>query len=95
MHNEYRLEEDKDANRKDIWQVSLAFETEVLSDITAVANIGMERNSDTASSTHPAFLLGGIIYSVSEILDIDLGIKAGLNNPETNYAFLAGATVSF
>lgn len=93
MHNEYKLKEDEEANRKDIWDISLASEAEVLTNLTAVANIGMERNSDKASSTHPAFVLGGIIYSVSEVVDIDFGIKAGLNSPETDYSLLSGVAV--
>ncbi|MEW6419982.1 MAG: hypothetical protein AB1480_18015 [Nitrospirota bacterium] len=33
---------------------------------------------DGISDTHPAFVLGGIIYSISENLDMDFGIKGGL-----------------
>jgi len=89
-HNEYELEEDKDANRKDIWHVSLASQIDVMKDLTVVANIGVERNADRESNTHPAFLLGGLIYSLSENIDIDFGYKAGLNKPETDYLVLSG-----
>jgi hypothetical protein len=44
---------------------------------------------------HPAFILGGVIYSITESLDIDFGIKAGLNDVETDYAFLAGLAFRF
>jgi hypothetical protein len=88
MRNEYELE--AEANRKDIWHVSLAAETEVTNDLVAVANIGAERNPDKASNTHPTFILGGVVYSIDDRLDIDLGVKAGLNSPETDFALLAG-----
>lgn len=89
-NNEYKLQADKDANRKSIWHVSLASEVEVVKDLKAVANIGMERNPDKTSNTHPAFILGGLIYSITENIAIDLGVKAGLNKPETDLTFLAG-----
>ena len=95
MRNEYKLQEDKDANRKDLWHASLASQVEVMKDLTAVANIGVERNTDKESNTHPAFVLGGLIYSVTENFDIDTGVKAGLNKPETDLTFLAGLAVRF
>jgi hypothetical protein len=94
-HNEYELQEDKDANRKGIWHASLASEVEVVKDLKLVANIGMGRNPDRTSNTHPSFILGGIIYSVSENFDVDFGVKGGLNKPETDYSILAGIAVRF
>jgi outer membrane protein assembly factor BamA len=93
--NEYKLKENKEANRKDIWHVSLAAEAEVAKDLRLVANTGMERNADRESHTHPAFILGGLIYSVSEGLDLDFGIKAGINKSETDYTLLAGIARRF
>ncbi|MDI6775724.1 MAG: transporter [Syntrophales bacterium] len=93
--NEYKLQEDKDDNRKDIWHASLAGEVEVVKNLKVVANIGVERNADEASSTHPAFILGGLIYSLSENFDIDFGVKGGLNKPETDYSILAGIALRF
>lgn len=95
MHNEYDRREDEDANRKEIWHASLATQTEVIKNLTAVANIGVERNPDKESNTHPAFVLGGLIYSITENFDIDAGIKAGLNKPETDLTFLAGMAMRF
>ena len=92
VRNEYKLQADEDANRKDIWHVSLASQVEVVKDLDLVANIGMERNPDKTSDTHPAFILGGLVYSISENLDIDLGVKGGLNKTETDYSVLAGIT---
>jgi len=68
---------------------------EVIKDIKLVANIGAERNPDKSSNTHPVFIIGGLIYSISEDFDIDFGIKAGLNKPETDYSVLAGITWRF
>ncbi len=95
IHNEYKLQADEDANRKDIWHVSLASQVEVVKDLKVVANIGLERNSDKTSNIDPAFLLGGVIYSITESLDLDAGVKAGLNKPETDITYLAGVTKRF
>lgn len=94
-HNEYKLQADKDANRKDIWHTSLAAEVEVMKDLKVVGNIGMKRNPDKTSNTHPAFILGGLIYSISENVAVDAGVKAGLNKPETDLTLLAGITFRF
>lgn len=92
---EYKLQKDKDSNKKDIWHLSLAGEVEVMKNLKAVTNIGVERNSNKTSNTPPAFILGGIIYSISENFDIDLGKKRGLNKPETDYTILVGMALRF
>ncbi len=95
IRNEYKLQRDEDTNEKDIWHVSLASEVKVVKDLKAVANIGTERNHDKASNTNPAFLLGGLIYSIVENVDIDFGVKGGLTRPETDISYLAGISWRF
>lgn len=90
MRNEYMLVSDSEANRKDLWHLSLAAQFELIKGLKLVANAGIERNSDKESNLNPAFILGGLIYSVSENFDIDIGVKRGLNDPETDITFLAG-----
>jgi hypothetical protein len=92
MRNEYKLQADEDANRKDIWHVSVASQVEVVSNLNLAVNVGMERNPDRTSDTDPAFALAGFIYSITDNLDIDLGIKKALNKPETDTTILAGIT---
>jgi hypothetical protein len=92
IRNEYKLQADEEANRKDIWHVSLASQVEVVKDLNLVANIGMERNPDVTSDVNPAFVLGGFVYAVSEKIDLDFGVKGGLNKAETDMTFLAGVT---
>ncbi len=81
--------------RIDISHASLAGEVEAVKNLKVVGNVGRERNTDQTSNRHPAFILGGIIYSISENFDIDLGIKRGLNKPETDYAILVGIALRF
>ncbi|MDI6761874.1 MAG: transporter [Thermodesulfobacteriota bacterium] len=91
----YFRNENKVNERKDLWHVSLATEVEVVKDLKIVGNIGMERNPEKDSHRNPAFLLGGVIYSVTENLVLDFGVKYGLNKPETDYTLLVGISFRF
>jgi hypothetical protein len=91
----YKRNENQLEQREDIWHASLAGEYKVIQNLKLVANIGVERNIDPSSNTHPAFLLGGVIYSIRENLDCDVGIKVGLNETEKDVAFLGGIALRF
>ena len=91
----YVRNENKSDEREDIWHASLAGEVEVVKNLKVVADIGAERNPDKASDTHPAFIVGGLIYSLSESFDIDFGVKGGLNKTEADYSILTGITMRF
>lgn len=82
-------------DEKDLWHASFASTVAIAEHLTAVANIGVERNPDKLADTDPAFLLGGLIYSLSEGLDLDCGLKYGLTGSETDYTALAGVTWKF
>lgn len=94
-HTRFALEEDRDANRSDIWHASLAGTAEVLEGLQLVTNVGLETNPDKASDTPPAFAIAGAIYSLTDAVDVDLGVKFGLTKPETDLSLLAGLAVRF
>ena len=91
----YIRNENNADERKDIWHASLATTWEALKNLKLVANIGIERNRDDNASNDPAFLIGGVIYSVAENFDVDCGIKYGLNSSETDLSLMAGITFRF
>lgn len=91
----YKRNENTLEQREDIWHASLAGEYKVIQNLKLVANIGAESNTDKSSHTPPAFLLGGVIYSIRENLDFDFGIKIGLNEAEKDIAFLGGIALRF
>ncbi len=93
--NEYGLEEDELFLHNDIWHASFAGELNVTGEMVAVGNIGVETNPAKGADDHPAFLLGGLVYSVTDDFDLDAGVKWGLNDAETDTAFLAGMAVRF
>jgi hypothetical protein len=90
IRNENKVEE-----REDLWHASLAGEVKIAKELKIVANIGMERNPDKCSDSDQAFILGGIIYSVRENIDVDFGLKSRLNKLDTGYSALAGMTLRF
>lgn len=94
-HTPFKLKEDRDANRRDIWHASIAGTAEVMEGLQLAANVGLETNPDQTSNTPPVFCVAGAIYSVTEWLDVDLGVKVGLTKPETDVSLLAGLAVRF
>jgi len=93
--NNYKNEDDDAASRDDIWHASIAAELNMTERLRSVADIGTETSEDAKSGTHPVFLIGGLIYSVSDNLDLDIGLKCGLNDAETDTALLAGLATRF
>ncbi|PKN37043.1 MAG: transporter [Deltaproteobacteria bacterium HGW-Deltaproteobacteria-10] len=91
----YIRNENKVDERKDIWHASLATTWEVIKDVNLVVNVGIDRNPDKEAKNDTAFLIGGIIYSINENIDVDLGIKCGLTEPETDFSLLTGVAFRF
>jgi hypothetical protein len=91
-HNEFA---DDDGQRKDILSASLAATTQLTEKLQLVANVGAESNGESGNSTWPAFALAGAIWNVRENLDLDLGVKVGLNDQEADVTGLAGVVVRF
>lgn len=91
----YIMNENKADEEKNFWQASLAATYEAVKGLKVVGNIGIERNRDKTADKDPAFLLGGVIYSLSHSFDIDFGVKYGLTAPETDWSVMAGAAFRF
>jgi hypothetical protein len=53
------------------------------------------RNPDAESHIDAAFILGGLIYALTEDLSVDVGVKGGLTEPEADYTILAGMAWKF
>lgn len=90
FRNSNRLHE-----RRNLWFGSAAATVEVARGLNLAVNIGAERNTDRDANTDPAFILGGLIYSLWKDFDIDIGVKKGITNPETAYTVTGGVTWRF
>ncbi len=95
VRNEFKLQADREENRRDLWHASLAAVRSLTDDLDLVADIGIERNGERGSNRHPAFALLGLIYAVTENLDVSLGAKVGLSDAETDFALLTGLALTF
>jgi hypothetical protein len=91
----YVRNENPFGDRKDLWHASAAAELEVIKNLKAVANVGIERNPDPSSNTNPAFALAGLIWQINDTFSVDGGVKFGLNRPETDTTYLFGVTMKF
>jgi hypothetical protein len=90
IRNENRLDENRN-----LFHASVASTVDVIKDLKIVGDVGIERNTDRNLNVPNAFVLGGLIYSVLEDFDVDLGVKGGLTKPAEDYSVLAGITWRF
>lgn len=81
--------------RENIYHLSVACEYEVAEGLRIAANVGQERNADKTDDRDPVFGLLGIIYGITENLDVDAGVKIGITDPETDRTVLAGMALRF
>lgn len=89
----YIRNENKLGEENNLWHFSGACEYSVVKNLRIVANIGIEKNADPDASENPAYVIGGVIYSVIDDLDLDAGLKFGLNKPAVDYSILVGTTI--
>ncbi len=92
--NAYGLKSDAELSRKDIWHASIATEIHVTENLRSVFDVGIDTNPDKSSDRHPIYFIGGLIYSVTENLDIDFGVKQLRNKAIPDTMFLTGLTVN-
>jgi len=81
--------------RKNLWLFSVAGEIEFIEDFRLVADMGIGTNPHRNSGTPPAYILGGLIYSLRENLDFGLGVEGGLTKPATDISVRGGITFRF
>ncbi|MCG8341572.1 MAG: transporter [Chlorobiales bacterium] len=93
--NAFSLDEDGMFLQKDIWHASFAGEINVTADMVGVCNVGVETNPEKGTDDHPAFILGGLIYSITSDFDVDAGVKWGLSDAETDTTWLTGIALRF
>lgn len=91
----YIRNENKEDDRKDIWHVSLASTVDVMKNLKLAGDISIESNPERSSGNPPAYILGGLIYSPIENLDIGVGLKGGLTKSEADIAVRGGIAWRF
>ncbi len=89
----YTRNANRAGDRETLWHASAAAARAVVKDLKATANVGVDTNPDPGSRRMPAYVLGGLVYAVSESLALDVGARRSFNVSGTAYAVLAGMTI--
>lgn len=92
----FKLPQDQADNRSDLWRISGGAEYIVRKDLRLVGELGVRtneaRNDPFLPGRHAQFAMAGLIYSPTEKIDFDIGLRKGLNRAETDTVLLIGAT---
>ncbi len=95
-HVRYEQSQDTAANRSDLWRVSGGVSYSAREDLRWVGEAGVRTNPAKNNPFLPGstgrFAMAGLIYSPTDKIDLDIGYRRGLNDAETRWAILAGAT---
>lgn len=79
----------------DIWHASLAAVYKVSDRVSLLTNAGAEGCHDKRSDTPEHLVLGGLVFSVVENFDLDIGAKGWLSDALSGWSLLAGSTFRF
>jgi Putative MetA-pathway of phenol degradation len=92
----FKLAQDEADNRGHLWRVSSGVAYAVRHGLKLVGELGVRtnptRNDPFLQDRNGRFAMLGAIYSPTENIDLDIGLRKGLNHAETDTAFLVGAT---
>jgi hypothetical protein len=92
----YKLPQDADDNRADLWRVSGGLAYSVRDDLRLVGEVGVRTNSSRNDPYLPGsngqFAMLGAIYSPTDKIDFDVGFRKSLNHAELDWTILVGAT---
>jgi len=83
------------AGRRNLCSGSVAGEMRLVKGLTGVLDFGLATNPDEESNTPPAYALAGARYEINEHLDVNTGVKLGLNRPEDDLSILYGLVLKF
>lgn len=91
----YLLNKNRLDEREDLWHLSLAGEAPIGENLTAVANVGMDRDPDPAHHREQSFILGGLIWALTKSVALDGGIKYSASGSVHSWSLLTGLTFQF
>ena len=94
-HNAFNMVQDNETLQHNLWHASIAAEVNMMKNLRSVADIGIDTNTVTAYTANPVYILGGLSYSITENLDLDIGVQGRLNNGAPPATVLAGCTTRF
>lgn len=95
LNARYVLNRNTLGERTRLWHLSAAAVSKGFGPLRLAGNVYLENNPDPASEEAVAGFLGGVILSLGPDIDLDLGVKRALSEPENDLAFMAGTAFRF
>lgn len=95
IHLGYQHNRNVHGERSAIHHRSLALTFEATDKLMLVADLGSFTSSDRSYDEDTVFLILGGVYALTDDLDLDLGVKRGLTDPETDTTALLGLAIRF
>jgi hypothetical protein len=93
----YRLPADAEANHTHLWRASVGAAYALRDDLQLAGEAGLRTNSAKDDPFMPGqkghFIMLGLIYSLFDNLDLDVGVRRRQNPAEFHTAILVGATL--
>lgn len=92
----FKVSQDEADNRENLWRVSGGVSYAASGEVKLVGELGVRtnpaRNDPFQPGRYGQFAMLGVIYSPSEKIDLDVGLRKGLNRAESDTTVLVGAT---
>ena len=79
--------------RVNLWHASAAVTWQATDRMQLILDAGVDRNAEHHANDDPVFVIGGLIFSPRDDLDLDLGYRSTAVDSEREHALLAGLTV--
>lgn len=95
LHLGYRSNRNVEDERETIRHVSVALTRMVTDTLKLVGDLGRFTTTDRSFDEDTSFLTLGAIYGVRDDFDLDIGLKHGLSDPETDTTLLLGLARRF
>lgn len=92
LHGGYLWNDNKVGARRDMWHLSASVLLQVREGLQIALDASVDSHDDPLQDTWPSVLLGAVIWSPTKDLDLDFGVKLGLNELADDYGVLAGIT---
>jgi hypothetical protein len=96
FHPRFASPQDAAASRDDLWRVSMGATWEFRENLWLAGELGARtnevRDDPFFPGRQPQWAMLGLIFSPADKIDLDIGLRKGLNRAETHTVFLIGAT---
>lgn len=93
----YKLAQDAADNRSSLWRVSAGATRAMGGNVRLAGEVGARtneaRHDPFRPGRHARFAMLGAIYSPTDKIDLDAGVRKGLNHAEADTVLLVGATL--